>query len=159
MSFSRMGPVFPAISLVPAPTTTTLMTGSEGLVRTVVIGECSFLFPSVTFDGTQKGLRCWLGINWQSFPSALRAELLEEKVLEFHALELPGSTGGWPKQFRVSGKICFQLELRAAEPVGADTVRAALDSLYAQFHHQGHPASAPLQLQPAAFRVLSTEIH
>jgi hypothetical protein len=134
------------------------LTGSEGLVRTVVIGECSFLFPSVSFDGSKKGLRCWLGINWQSFPSTLRAELLEEKVLDFHAVELPGTKGGWPKQFQVTGTICFQLELRAAEPVGADTVQKALQSLYAQFHSQGNPASEPLLLQPAAFRVLSTEI-
>jgi len=134
------------------------LTGSEGLVRTVVIGECNFLFPSVTFDGSKKGLRCWLGINWQSFPSELRAELLEEKVLDFNAMELPGANGGWPKQFQVTGTICFQLELRAAEPVGADSVRKALECLYAQFHYQGKPASEPHPLQPAAFRVLSTEI-
>jgi hypothetical protein len=133
------------------------LTGSEAPVRTVVVGECDFLFPSVSFDGSQKGLRCWLGIDWPAFPAELRAELLEENVLRFHACELPGATGVWPKQFRVDGTIGFQLELRAAEPVGQVAVRQALASLYAQFHHQGKPASARYPLAPASFKVISTE--
>ena len=134
------------------------LTGSDGsFVSTIVVGECSFLFPAVSFDGTQKGLRCWLGINWGSFPSDLRGELLEEKVLEFQALELPGSNGEWPKRFQVSGKICFQLGLRSSETFGNATLQKVLESLYAQFHCRGIPASAPLNLRPSAFKIMSTE--
>jgi hypothetical protein len=135
------------------------LTGSDRFVRTVVTGECSFRFPSVFFDGTQKGLRCWLGIDWNAFPVALRGELLEERVLEFQVKEVSGSKAGWPREFHATGTICFQLELRAAEPVGVETVQAALASLYAQFLHHGKPASTPLSLAPVAFKVLSTETY
>jgi hypothetical protein len=133
------------------------LTGSERVVKTVVIAECRFRFPPLLFDVTRKGLRCWLGINWESFPSDLRGELLEERVLELQVLERHGPNGNWPKELQVSGKICFQLELRAAEPAGAETVRQALASLYAQFLHDGNPASVPLYLAPTAFSILSTK--
>jgi len=135
------------------------LTGSDRFVKTVVTGECSFRFPSMLVDGTQKGLCCWLGIDWDSFPSALRGELIEEKVLAFEVRALSGPNADWPREFQATGTICFQLELRAAEPVGVATVQEALASLYAQFHHRGKPASAPLFLAPVAFKILGIEMH
>jgi hypothetical protein len=154
----RQGQTFGVIENA-ALTFVSQLTGSDRFVRTVVTGECSFRFPSVFFDGSQKGLRCWLGIDWQVFPAALRCEILEEKVLDFQAQALSDAKGEGPREFQATGTICFQLELRAPEPVGGDTLQEAFASLYAQFLDQGKPASAPLSLAPGVFKVLSTETY
>ena len=154
----RQGQTFGVIENA-ALTLVSRLTGSDRFVETVITGECNFRFPSLFVDGTQKGLCCWLGIDWDRFPSTLRGELIEEKALAFEVQALSGSMADWPMEIQATGTICFQLELRAAEPVGAETVQEALACLYAQFLHRGKPVCAPLSLAPVAFKILRIEMH